>query len=141
MSSPAPGATPERDLRRLLAGLAPALDARAYVFVALGDRPLDPDLLAVALGFVREREGVTLVLPAALARERGLSDSPRWAHLELTVHSDLEAVGMMAAVAGALAAEGISCNPIAGYHHDHLLVPWDRGEAAREALERLAAIP
>lgn len=141
MDSPPQGSAPERDLRRLLAGLAPVLDARAYVFVALGDRPPEPDLSAAALGAVREREGVTLILPATLARERGLPDAPRWAHLELTVHSDLEAVGMMAAVAGALAAEGISCNPLAGYHHDHLLVPWDRGADALATLERLARRP
>lgn len=131
----------ERDLSRLLAGLAPALDAAPYVFVTLGDQALDAELLAAAAGMVREREGVTLVLPAALARSRGLPEAPVWARVELTVHSDLEAVGMMAAVAAALSGEGISCNPLAGYFHDHVFVPWPRREDAVQALYRLARHP
>jgi len=131
----------ERDLARLLAGLAPALDDRPYAFVPYGDGPLDSELVGAALGLVREREGVTLVLPEALALARGFPAGPPWARIELTVHSDLEAVGMMAAVAGALAAEGISCNPLAGYHHDHVFVPWPRREDAVRALQRLARRP
>lgn len=131
----------ERDLSRLLAGLAPALDATPYLFVTLGDREADAELLDGAVGMVREREGVTLVLPEELARARGFAAGPRWARVELTVHSDLEAVGMMAAVAAALAAEGISCNPLAGYHHDHLFVPWPRRDAAIRTLDRLARRP
>jgi uncharacterized protein len=54
------------------------------------------------------------------------------------VHSDLAAVGLTAAFAGALASEGISCNVIAGFHHDHLFVPWERRADAMAALGRLA---
>jgi len=131
----------ERDLSRLLAGLAPALDPTPYAFVTLGERAPEADLLAAAVGLVREREGVTLVLPADLAAARGFPGAARWARVELTVHSDLEAVGMMAAVAAALAAEGISCNPLAGYHHDHVFVPWARRDDAVRALQRLASDP
>lgn len=131
----------ERDLARLLAGLAPALDPIPYAFVALGDAPLDAALIDAALGLVREREGVTLVLPEATARARGIETAARWARVELTIHSDLEAVGMMAAVATALAADGIPCNPLAATFHDHLLVPWARGADAVRALQRLAHSP
>jgi hypothetical protein len=131
----------ERDLARLLAGLAPALDPHPYVFVAHGERPLDAALIDTAFGFVREREGVTLVLPAAAARARGIEATPCWARIELTIHSDLEAVGLMAAVATALATESIPCNPFAGTFHDHLLVPWARGEDAIRVLQRLAPNP
>jgi hypothetical protein len=131
----------ERELARLLATLAPALDPRPCVFVAHGDGPLDPGLVDAALGLVREREGVTLILPEGVARARGLAYERTWARIELTVHSDLEAVGMLAAVATALAAEGIPCNPLAGYHHDHVFVPWSRGEVAIRALERLVHRP
>jgi hypothetical protein len=131
----------ERDLARLLATLAPALDPRPYVFVACGERPLDPGLVDAAIGLVREREGVTLILPEEVARAWGLACESTWARIELTVHSDLEAVGLMAAVSSALAGESIPCNPLAGFHHDHVLVPWARAEDARTALERLAPRP
>lgn len=131
----------ERDLERLLTGLAPALDATPYRFVAHGGQAPDSGLLDRAVGLVREREGLTLILPATVASERHYPDGPLWARIELTVHSDLEAVGMMAAVATALAAEGISCNPLAGFFHDHVFVPWSRREDAVRALQRLARRP
>ena len=46
------------------------------------------------------------------------------------MHSALEAVGLTAAVATALAAAGIPANVLAGYSHDHLLVPEDRADDA-----------
>ena len=54
------------------------------------------------------------------------------------MHSSLEAVGLTAALSGALAARGIACNVLAGYVHDHLLVPWDRADEATECLEALS---
>ena len=53
------------------------------------------------------------------------------------MHSALDAVGLTAAVAGALAEAGISCNVLAGAHHDHLLVPVDRADDALVALAQL----
>jgi uncharacterized protein len=38
-------------------------------------------------------------------------------------------------VTSALADLGIACNVLVGYHHDHLLVPFDRAEEAVAALE------
>ena len=61
-----------------------------------------------------------------------------FARITLTVHSALEGVGLTAAVAGALAQAGIACNVVAGYHHDHLFVPWDRREEALAILQRLS---
>ena len=55
------------------------------------------------------------------------------------MHSALDAVGLTAAFATALAAAGISCNVLAGYHHDHVLVDTDRASEAVSVLERLAA--
>ncbi|WP_367890127.1 ACT domain-containing protein [Rhodobacter calidifons] len=54
------------------------------------------------------------------------------------MQSDLAAVGLTAAFAGALGREGISCNVVAGYHHDHLFVPWDRRWDAMVALRALS---
>jgi hypothetical protein len=41
-------------------------------------------------------------------------------------------------VSGALAEAGIACNVVAGFHHDHLFVPWERREEALELLQRLS---
>ena len=46
--------------------------------------------------------------------------------MTLEVRSALGALGLSAAVTGALCEPGISCNVVAGYHHDHLLVPHER---------------
>jgi hypothetical protein len=54
------------------------------------------------------------------------------------VHSALGGVGLTAAVAAALARQGIACNVVAGFHHDHLFVPWQRAEDALEALRDIA---
>jgi uncharacterized protein len=61
------------------------------------------------------------------------------AWITLTVHSDLADVGLTAAFSAALAEVGISCNVLAAFHHDHLLVPADRLDDALAALERLSA--
>ena len=62
----------------------------------------------------------------------------RAAWLTLTVHSALEAVGLTAAVATALAGAGIPANVLAGFYHDHLLVPEDRADDAIAVLRSLA---
>jgi uncharacterized protein len=59
------------------------------------------------------------------------------AWITLRVHSALDAVGLTAAVATALAAAGLSCNVVAGYHHDHLFLPYDHAETAMRVLHDL----
>jgi hypothetical protein len=44
---------------------------------------------------------------------------------------------MTAAFSKALTEAGISANVLAGLHHDHIFVQWDRREDALEALQRL----
>ncbi|MBU0590574.1 ACT domain-containing protein, partial [Candidatus Micrarchaeota archaeon] len=56
----------------------------------------------------------------------------------LTVNSDLFAVGFLAKITTALAAKGISMNAYSAYHHDHLLVPFERKEEAMEILDKLS---
>jgi hypothetical protein len=87
---------------------------------------------------VLEAEGTTLVLPAEQARGAGLAESSGYRWITLMVPSALDAVGLTAAVATALTAEGVSCNVIAGFHHDHLFVPVDAATRAMAALDKLA---
>jgi hypothetical protein len=123
----------ERDLQRLLHGMEPVLHAAAYGFALWpgGALPFAP------FATVAEAEGLTVVAPLEVLAEAGLASEP-WGRISLTIHSDLTAVGLTAAFAAALAREGISCNVIAGLHHDHLFVPWDRRDDALRALEALA---
>ena len=74
------------------------------------------------------------MLPVESAVGGDLPVTVELAWLTLEVHSSLESVGLTAAVSARLAARGIACNVIAGYHHDHLLVPVARADDAIEAL-------
>jgi uncharacterized protein len=55
----------------------------------------------------------------------------------LEVFSALDGVGLTAAVAGALAAQGIPCNMIAAFHHDHVFVPAVMADRAIAVLQEL----
>jgi uncharacterized protein len=125
----------ESDLSRLLREMRPELQTGTYLFCSLaGDRV--PDGVA-ALATFREAEGLTLVVAAEEAERYGIAGTFEAAWITLTVHSDLAAVGFLAAVATALAGEGIPCNAIAAFHHDHLFVPVAMAEHAMGALETL----
>ena len=129
---------PITDLQELLTGLEPRLENGEYLFCCLpsaNDAPADLEPFAS----VREPEGLTLVVTAESALAAGLRGEGPFRLITLRVHSSLEAVGLTAVVSRALAAEGISANVIAGYHHDHILVPAVRAVDAMSALERLAA--
>lgn len=123
----------EADLPRLLSALAPLRRPGEFVFVT---SPLALDATAEAM--VRETEGVSYVLHRDEADRRGLPYDFVAAWITLEVHSALDAVGLTAAVSGALAEAGISCNVVAGYFHDHLLVPADRVDAALRILRGVA---
>jgi hypothetical protein len=127
----------ERDLGVLLRELRPVLRDGRYVFVCVDVVPDDADPIVV----VREDEGTTLVLRLDEARRLGLAWNERdvMAMIMLRVHSSLSAVGLTAAVAAALTTRSISCNVVAGFHHDHLFVPAERAGDAMAALSDLSA--
>jgi len=124
-----------RDLQELLARMKPSLNPGTYVFVAApADHQVPPDQI---IAFIREPEGGSLVIPEQLARELDLPVTYSAAWITLTVHSDLAAVGLTAAFTGALSQAGVSCNVIAGVHHDHLFVPADKAQLAMTVLFEL----
>ena len=125
------------DLKGMLAGMEPVLQAGAWVYVVC-DGALPVPLADVA-GMLREAEGVTLIMAAEVAHAAGLEPLFRAAWITLMVHSDLAGVGLTAAFAGALADVGISCNVVAGAYHDHLFVAEADAEAAMAALKALQA--
>lgn len=128
-----------RHLTQLLRDLKPVLNAGRYSFVTL---PVGHALnLDSVVASIREPEGLSVVLPEQVARDYGLSATFVAAWITLTVNSDLAAVGLTAAVASALASKGISCNVVAGNHHDHLFVPYGQADAAIDALIELQQLP
>lgn len=98
-----------------------------------------PGLVACAHAIVEEVEGRTYVVATADARSVGAPVEYESAWLTLSVWSSLEAVGLTAEVSRVLAAEGIACNVLAGFHHDHLLVPIARAGDAIRVLRALSA--
>ena len=81
----------------------------------------------------QEEEGLTVITTAT-------DETPpanRWIWLELSVYSDLNAVGFLAKVSAALSESGIPCNAVAAYHHDHIFVPEEQSDAAISAIEAL----
>ncbi len=127
--------TGETDLQTLLAGLSPALAPRPR---AIRTQAHDAPVPASAIMLFREDEGATVVIEAD-GHEAAHTDEPRWAQITLRIHSSLDAVGMMAAIATALAGRAIPCNAVSAYFHDHLFVPWAQREDALEALRQLAS--
>ena len=129
--------TGETNLSRLLASLSPRLNPGRFVFCSVPQPTVVQ--VAAALGRIREAEGTTLILAREEAERLGLAYDYLAAWITLEVHSSLAAVGLTAAFAKALAGEGISCNVIAGFHHDHLFVAEADAERALARLQRLAA--
>ncbi|MGZ8413315.1 MAG: ACT domain-containing protein [Gemmatirosa sp.] len=125
-------------LTGLLRSLAPVIRDGQWVFCSL-----DPEVARAhahaALASMREDEGTSLVLPRTYAADAGLADAPAFRCITLTVHSSLEAVGLTAAVATALAARGIAANVIAAARHDHVFVPAARADEALAVLCALSA--
>ena len=128
---------PISDLSQLLRSMAPTLRPETYAFALVPNlAALDP---ALVHAFIREDEAVSVVMRESDAISAGLAVLYRCAWITLTVHSDLEAVGLTAAFASALGAAGISCNVVAGACHDHLFVPVEQGDQAMQALRALQA--
>ena len=125
------GSKPVVDLAAMLADMAPQLHPQPWRFDLLDEAKPTPELMK-AFALIREDEGVTAIMPQE--REGIAGDLAR---ITLMVHSALDGVGLTAAVSGALADVGISCNVVAGFHHDHIFVPWERREEALALLEGL----
>lgn len=126
----------ETSLALLLRDMQPHLNTGEYVFCCVANASLLQD--ATVLGSFQEQEGLTVILAREQADTLGLLYDYVAAWITLTVHSDLAAVGLTAAFATALGNAGISCNVIAGYHHDHLFVAHAEAERAVGVLQQLS---
>jgi hypothetical protein len=128
--------TAETDLARLIRDMRPELKRDVYVFVTLPRGNSVPKGLAPVMIF-NEAEGVTLVVPQALAKRIGLVGVYPCRMITLTVRSALTAIGFLARIATRLAEAGISVNPVSAFHHDHLFIAEDRAEEAMAILRAM----
>ena len=120
---PASGLTGETDLARLLAGLDPELDPVEYGFETVAEAPP----LGDAFALIREAEGITVVRPG-----RG------WARITLA-HPFQPRSGRPDRPDRLCSGRPRHrANVVAGAHHDHFFVPWQRRAEAMEALRQLA---
>lgn len=128
---------PISDLARLLAELSPIIHEQEFVFVSVDPGKASEFEEWQAVASCREEEGLSLVVSRAIADRQNLPYEGVFRQISLRVHSSLHAVGLTAAVSGALARHGIPANMIAGHHHDHVFVPVERAEEALALLEQL----
>ncbi|MEM9656655.1 MAG: ACT domain-containing protein [Actinomycetota bacterium] len=123
-------------LADMLRNLSVSRRPGSWTIVSIGSPvPLSEVIAAVII----ESEGATAVATVAEATRRGWPVDFRGAWLTLDIHSSLDRVGLTAAVSATLAGRGIPANMLAGYYHDHLLVPEDRADEAMAAITALAA--
>lgn len=116
--------------------MQPELNPGEYVFVSITDAGVvaREDIVCE----FKEKEGVTIVIERRKADSLRLQYDFVAAWITLSIHSSLEAVGLTAAFSTELAKHNISCNVIAGYHHDHLFVKVRDAEKAMEVLSKLS---
>ena len=118
-----------------MSDLRPQLNDGRYVFTTVAE--------GVPLGVapvvtVVEPEGLTLVLTEDDAQAAGLAYDYVAAWITLLVELDARGGRAHRRLLGASSpTAGISCNVVAGFHHDHLFVPHER---AAEAIALLEAI-
>lgn len=128
-----PGLT---DLDELLAHLEPSLREGEFVFVTVeGGSGASEELQPLAT-FI-EDEGLSLIVERRQAETAGIAFEGVFRWITLTVPSSLEAVGLTAAVASALAEADISANVVAALRHDHVFVPAAEAERALGVLRGL----
>lgn len=125
------------NLKILLKEMKPKLHEKEFVFCTVSEEHFPKLKIKPRLVF-KEDEGITVVLERKDANANLLSYSGVWALITLTVHSDLSAVGFLAAITNKLAESGISVNVVSAYHHDHLFVPIEKAEKTLQLLRKLS---
>jgi uncharacterized protein len=125
-----------KDLSSLLRNMSPRLIKNEYVFCAVPPDRSEP-IEAEPLMAFEEEEGLTVILDQQDADRNDLHYDQTWAMITLDVHSDLEAVGFLAAVTARLAKHGISTNVVSAFFHDHIFVPSDWSGKALHVLNEL----
>ncbi|MEO1555566.1 MAG: ACT domain-containing protein [Pseudomonadota bacterium] len=124
-----------KDTTAMIAGMTPVLMPGGWVYCCETDARRAAEMSGDAFATMHEAEGITLILPEPVAKAQGYDTSLVMRQITLNVFSDLEGVGLTAAVAAALTDIDVSCNVVAGYHHDHVFVPEADADRALKVLQ------
>lgn len=127
----------ETNLAVMIRTMQPLLNRGDYVFCSV--KELDKIDIDQLLFHFKESEGITIVVDKEYAQLNNLQYSGVFAWISLEVHSSLNAVGLTAAFSNALYEEGISCNVVAAFYHDHIFVAKAEAEKAMETLQKLSS--
>jgi len=127
--------SPDKHLITLLKKLDPALNSGKYVFYCMqhSDK-IPPDILIMSFS---EIEGKTVIISESKANEYQIPYRNTFSWITLSVQSALDTVGLTAAFSSALTNQGIPCNIVSGFYHDHLFVPYEQTEKAMHVLKSL----
>ena len=125
-----------KELSYLLKNMEPAHVPGSYIFAAVSEETLET--LENPLLVFREKEAITVIVTKEIAEANSISFESVWGLITLTVHSDLEAVGLFAKITSILAQEGISTNTVSAFYHDHLFVPEHRVSETLSLLRNLS---
>ncbi len=126
----------ENNLKILLREMKPVVVDGEYVFCTIQEKQLEG--IHKPLLVFREHEGPTVIVSKDIAVQNGFSFNSTWGLISLSIHSDLEAVGFLAAITEHLASAGIGVNVVSAFYHDHLFVPYDRLDEALSLLSELS---
>lgn len=130
--------TGETNLNQLIKGMKPLLNEGEYVFSTIKNtQQVDR---ADTLGEFKEKEGTTIIIERTKADSLHLQYDYIASWITLTIHSSLDAVGLTAIFSTTLAKNGLSCNVIAGYYHDHIFVAKQDSTKAIQVLNDLANV-
>jgi uncharacterized membrane protein len=127
-----------KDTRAMIAGMNPVIREEVWIYCHSDDAAVIAAGIPDALGIIRE-EDVALILPRDKALALGFDISVPLRQITLQVASALDGYGLTAAFAGPLAEASIPCNVVAGFRHDHLLIPAHRAEEAMAILRLVQA--
>lgn len=123
----------------LLANLDPVLSPDPWIFDHIAEGAPSNLNIATLFAFIQESEGSTLIRRASAGTNTQPMSQARFAKITLQVFSDLEAVGLTAAVAQALTDINMCANVVAAALHDHVFVPYERRFEAIDCLKALSA--
>ena len=126
----------ESNLELLLRSMQPLAVPGEYVICTINESQLKD--LEIPLLIFRELEGPTVIVTKLVAEQNQLSFESTWGLVSLSIHSDLTAVGFLAAITNHLAKAGISVNVISAFYHDHLFVPYERVDEVMFLLSTLS---
>lgn len=102
------------DAAQMIAQMQPVRVPGRWAFRTVSEQELTA--LTNVKAMFREAEGISVLVPAD-------DSEAAMAQITLQVFSDLDGVGLTAAVSATLAKANIPCNVVAATLHDHIFVP------------------